>query len=504
MYRVLIVDDEPFILEGLYNIINWADFGMEIVGHAENGQLAMDILRHTPVDLLISDISMPVMNGLKLISNAREIQPNLLAIILSGFSEFNYLKEAMKLGIENYLLKPINIEELKSTLRTVVEKLNLLHEEQWFDSKGVQILKDNILHRWLKGYMATTEFNERADLLGIQLKRPLAAVSIVRMERADDEVFDLITRLLDNDDSFTPFRDIDGDIVILSTMEVIEEERLQDLLQNIHGQLSAFSQVRISMGSVGFLLQHASQSYLEAKKAMEYFLIYPERAIMDYTELPLSEGPFKSEFPIDWSEYVKLILAKETESLEERIWKDFEEIQRLEGMTPTRLQDIALELIIRFKMELKRINHKEESEPFTLGFTKVREASKGSDLIKAIQEVAACVIDALVRDVKNPVVQQVLKYIHENYAGEFSLKTLGAAYNIHPVYLGQLFHKETNETFTGYINKYRVEMAKEQLKTTHLKVHEIASNVGYLESGYFYKQFKKYVGISPVEYKGLL
>lgn len=225
---------------------------------------------------------------------------------------------------------------------------------------------------------------------------------------------------------------------------------------------------------------------------------------MDYCELPLCEGPFKSVFPIDWSEYVKLILAKEKEILEEQIGEDFEEIQRLEGMTPTRLQDIALELIIRFKMQLKEINHKEDAEPFTLGFTKVREADTGTDLIKAIQEVAVSVIDALVRDVKNPVVQQVLKYIHENYAGEFSLKTLGAAYNIHPVYLGQLFHKETNETFTGYINKYRVEKAKEQLKTTHLKVHEIAANVGYLESGYFYKQFKKYVGISPVEYKGLL
>lgn len=504
MYKVLIVDDEPFILEGLYNIIHWADFGMEIVGHAENGQLAMDILRHTTIDLLISDISMPVMNGLQLISSAREIQPNLLAIILSGFSEFNYLKEAMKLGIENYLLKPINIEELKSTLRGVVEKLNLLLVEQWFDSKGVQIVKDNILHRWLKGHMATAEFNERADLLGIQLKRPLASVSIVRSEKAGDDVFDLITKLFDDDDSFTPFRDIDGDIVILSTMEVLEEKRLKENLENIHERISAFSPVRISMGSVGFLLQHAPQSYVEAKKALEYFLIYPQQTIMDYSELSLCEGPLKSVFPIDWSEYVKLILAKETGSLEEQIERDFEEIQRLEGMTPSRLQDIAFELIIRFKMQLKEMNHKEEAEPFTVAFRKVMEADTGTDLINAIQEVAVSVIDALVRDVKNPIVQQVLKYIHENYAGELSLKTLGAAYNIHPVYLGQLFHKETNETFTGYMNKYRVEKAKEQLKTTHLKVHEIAANVGYLESGYFYKQFKKHVGISPIEYKGLL
>ena len=81
---------------------------------------------------------------------------------------------------------------------------------------------------------------------------------------------------------------------------------------------------------------------------------------------------------------------------------------------------------------------------------------------------------------------------------------LGAHYHIHPVYLGQLFQKEINETFTEYMNRFRVEKAKELLKTTHAKVHQIANEVGYSELGYFYKQFKKYVGISPTDYRGLL
>lgn len=100
--------------------------------------------------------------------------------------------------------------------------------------------------------------------------------------------------------------------------------------------------------------------------------------------------------------------------------------------------------------------------------------------------------------------QQVLNYIHESYNEDVSLKTLGAQYHIHPVYLGQLFHKEVNESFTEYINKYRIEKAKELLRITSLKVHEIALKVGYWETGYFYKQFKKHVGISPTEYKGLV
>lgn len=98
---------------------------------------------------------------------------------------------------------------------------------------------------------------------------------------------------------------------------------------------------------------------------------------------------------------------------------------------------------------------------------------------------------------------QVLSEIHEHYADELSLKALGARYHIHPVYLGQLFQKETGDNFTEYINRYRIEKAKELLKNSPLKVHEIARKIGYWETGYFYKQFKKYVGISPTEFKAL-
>ena len=101
------------------------------------------------------------------------------------------------------------------------------------------------------------------------------------------------------------------------------------------------------------------------------------------------------------------------------------------------------------------------------------------------------------------LLRQVLHYIDQSYNEDISLKTLGALYNIHPVYLGQLFHKEVNQSFTDYINWYRIEKAKELLKHSPMKVQEIARCVGYWETGYFYKQFKKYVGISPTEYKGL-
>jgi two-component system response regulator YesN len=506
MFRVFIVDDEPFIVEGLYDIIDWAEAGLEIVGHASNGQKALEALQETSVDILLTDISMPVMNGLDLIRHARVHHPDLKVIVLSGFDEFSYLKEGMMLGIENYLLKPINIKELQATLLNTVEKLNSFKETSLVQAYSKQILKDNTLQRWLTHQIAPTEFYERADLLGINLDCTYMTVSVLRIESDAAEVFETLSQRVEAYDWLTSFYDMDGDIVLLAAMNDVDRGRmeLKDILRlfqvDLHEHL-----LRITVGSVEQLLDQTGESYASAKKAQEYFWVYPELYMIDVSELEFHEGHPKVDFSIiDWPSYAKLIVGKDQENLRLQIQSDFKRIQALPGITPQDFQDIAFEMVIHFKMELKAIRHTEDQDVYNQAFQQIRSSVTLDDLEKAIQEVAEMTVGLLISDVRSPIVQQVLKYIHESYADELSLKMLGAHYHIHPVYLGQLFHKEINESFTEYINRYRIEKAKELLKTTHLKVHVIAKDVGYWEVGYFYKQFKKYVGISPTDYRGLL
>ena len=104
--------------------MDWSKYGIEVVGHAENGRQALEKMAVVPVDILITDISMPVMTGLELIEGARKLNRNLKVIILSGFDDFAYLKEGMRLGIENYLLKPINLKELEETIASTTDKMN--------------------------------------------------------------------------------------------------------------------------------------------------------------------------------------------------------------------------------------------------------------------------------------------------------------------------------------------------------------------------------------------
>lgn len=501
MYKVFIVDDEPFIIEGLYDILDWSSFDMEIVSHAGNGQAALNALSAQPVDILITDISMPFMNGLDLIRAARQVQPDIKVIILSGFNEFEYLKEGMQLGIENYLLKPINVEELESTLRNTASKLDHTLSPQTDDAYGVQILKDNILHRWLTGQIAATEFEERAQFLNLSLDAPDVAVAVLRAKGETSGMFERVEEMLKDKSYVNIFHDIDGDIVMVANVHAGEDEnkKFMGCLEALSAALSeTHPTVLIGAGSLKRGLHHAPASYQEAKKALQYVMIYPDLKVIDHAILDKC-GSSASSFSIDWKEYAKLILSRNAELLAERIRLDFE--QHRDGVTPAELQNIALEVVIRFKMELEGIKHSDESAIYQRGLRLVLDSGTFDELVESLQQVGTATIQSLLQDLKNPIVNQVLQHIDKHYAEELSLKLLGAHYHLHPVYLGQLFHKETGETFAEYINKYRIERAKEQLRNSNLKVHEIARNVGYWETGYFYKQFRKYVGISPTDFK---
>ncbi|HEY2493665.1 MAG TPA: response regulator transcription factor [Paenibacillus sp.] len=505
MYKVFIVDDEPFIIEGLYDIVDWAQLGLEIVGQAENGLDALNALKVVPADILITDISMPMMNGLDLIRSVRSFQPELKVIVLSGYNEFSYLKEGLTLGIENYLLKPINLEEFKATLNMIVEKLNISKEKHTFNEHSIMILRDNVMYRWMRNLINPQEFQERADILGIVVNKPFVSVSLLRPEHSYNEVFESISNQLKSNARVIPFRDMDGDIVLLYNFDDPEqgENEVQDTNDKLLNGLSAYQPLYLSIGSVEDVQAGASQSYINAKKAQEYVMIFPEEKILRYDDLKDREANADRSLLMNWNDYVKLIMAKNKEELLARIEEDFGSLQQIEGISPGLLQDVAMEWMIRFKMQLEEIQHAEASDLYNNHFDKIRMTSSIEELVDIMKEVASITVDSLARDVKSPVVQQVLNYIDESYNADLSLKTLGDLYNIHPVYLGHLFNKEVNESFTEYINRYRIEKAKEMLRLTQMKVHEIARSVGYWETGYFYKQFKRYVGISPKEYKGL-
>lgn len=503
MYKVFLVDDEPFITEGLFDAVDWSRFDIEIVGSAENGQQALEKMQDIPVDILITDISMPVMTGLTLIAEARKIKPEMRAIVLSGFDDFSYLKEAMRLGIENYLLKPINFKELEETLSGTIHKINASRAKYELDQYDISILRSNILYRWLTGRIEPNELAERASLLGLRLDQPYLLVSVLRAQSTKLE--QALLHLTQMEDHVMYFVDDEGDFVVIFTMDdpLVEKTRAIRLLQQVR-ELCYGEEISISLGSVEALHEHNTESYRHAKEAQEYFLVLQQPSYVDYVDIQERKDEASRSFSLHWPEYAKGIGARDKKMLFDTIDGDFERLRNTQGITPSVLQSIAVELIIRFKIELSDIHYGAAPDFVKNTLRRIMQSAMIDDLVLAVKEGIGGLIDALNSDTKSPVVQQTLNHIHECYDEDLSLKVLANHFHIHPVYLGHLFHKETGESFTDYINRYRIEKAKELLRTTPLKVQEIAREVGYWETGYFYKQFKKYVGLSPRDFKGLL
>lgn len=169
MYKVLIVDDEPLILDGLQYVIDWEEHGAEIVASASNGVEALRALEQSAIHIVVTDIKMPVMDGLELIRQTKSRGLNVKFIVLSGYDEFELVKKAVVYGVENYLLKPLEEEELSSTLLNTIEKLD--HEIQLsiHHRQNYSIVKENILFRWVAGRIGHDELTSRAEFLGIDL-----------------------------------------------------------------------------------------------------------------------------------------------------------------------------------------------------------------------------------------------------------------------------------------------------------------------------------------------
>ncbi|QJC50567.1 response regulator [Paenibacillus albicereus] len=609
MYRVLLVDDEPFIVEGLQDALDWSSFELEIAGTAGSGRAALELLRRRPVDLLITDITMPGMSGLELIREARKLLPELKVIILSGYNEFDYLKEGMSLGIENYLLKPVSFQELRSTLSASVAKLSaapagapVLSPEE----KG--ILRDRILFRWMRGDIDPIELGQRAELLRLPLGQPwLCAATARHAASGGAQARRLVDETLGEREAPLRFSDLDGDEVLLFLGGSPEEARararaaLERLAEadaswraggsrpeaggagassgaaappgsasgpapappgsaaampapgparpgSVSGPSAALpapgpapappgsasappapgpdpappgsaaaspgtgsgldsAPVRFSLGTAERIGELEQRSYAFAKKAQDYHLLHAGSPILDAAELRPSASSTDEPLEIGGDAYSRWLLARDTDALFTRVDDDFLALQRREGATPELLKSAAIELVVAFRLELRDMKGGEQSQEVLFQFKKsldrISRASALEELTDAVKASAHFTMELLQRSDRVPIVSQVVQHVAERYAEPLSLKSLGATYHIHPAYLGQLFAKETGAGFTDYLNRYRIERAKDKLRTTDDKVADISQEVGYVETGYFYKQFKKYVGLSPNEYREL-
>lgn len=489
MYKLYLLDDEPFILEGLKYIIDWEEYEFEIVGTSGNGEDGFDFIKSEDIDLIITDIMMPKMTGLELISNLKKINHNAKFIVLSAFQEFQYAKEAISMGAENYLTKPIDEEELIQTIEEVKKKIEKSKLEE-VDKKRLEndlILKlicnknnDDILHR--------------LKMEGIKFHDKSFCVVIVEFT----EGFNINDSLLSYFDNLNYKYCINFQNQILIIMD--KESVNSDGLVNLKDELSNITneKIYISRGKYIDSIDHLKRSYKSAKEIHEYKSVYPNISwIREY-----KERPYKLE-NIDYVDFEylrKLLLDKDNKKALNYIESIFSKLKKDENLTAKQIKTKSIEVFLNV---YNYFNDSKIIKGLDLYLEKVINSSNLEQIQRELNNMIRHRQSKLEEtdDSISPIILKLLRNIEKNYSKDLNLKETSENYNINSIYLGQLFQKETGILFSDYLNNFRINKAKLLLIETSLKAAEIGELVGYANKNYFYRKFKDIVGITPSEWR---
>ncbi|MBV6713104.1 response regulator transcription factor [Paenibacillus chitinolyticus] len=514
MRKLFFADDEPLIVQGLYNLLPWEQFDLQIAGSARNGLEALEKLKEEPADLLITDIMMPEMTGLELLRRVKLLNPRTKFIILSGYDEFKYVKEGILLGIENYLLKPINIDELEATIKHILRDWEREEISRFRLDEDWKILRNNILHRWTNGTIDNKEFRERARMLGIPIDHEVYRSAALRIVTENEPAFQFYrlpglaeecerigTEELPENCEVIAFPG-DGDEITLLFALSGSEVKVLPALRRMSEWIAGFTGFRVwcAAGHPEELYQgypasaRAVQAWYQAHLMNEHpGVIVDDLAAYAFRE---EDRPALQEPAMD--RFVKLLAEGRRDEIDEFADLFFVRGDSAHPVPRQPYFNAAIQLMLAVKEMEKQPDY---SEVFAALF----RIQTRSGLASQVKRVAAGMLDSQSDAAReySPHVAAMLEQVKEHYSRELSLKTLSQKLHMHPNYLGQLFQQEMGTSFSDYVNQYRVERATHLLLHTDRKTAEIAQEVGYWDSSYFYRTFKKYAGVSPTELRSM-
>jgi two-component system, response regulator YesN len=508
MLKTLIVDDEKIIREGLKAFIDWEGIGYNVAGEAANGQEALDLINKIDVQLVIVDINMPIMNGLEFIKRLRQNSPHIKVIILTGYSDFEFLQEALKYRVENYLLKPIDENELMNSLLFLKEEILSEIEEQQYQKESLIILRDKVLNRLVTQSISVTEFIEKANFLNITLTGNTFTVILIELDDVNQltKARDICTQIMNQEQKGVLFEDMHQRVVYM-TGESIERD-LYEAAKKVQEALKEAidEEAVITISSQVQRLSLLYQAYNEAVELLEFQFFMGRNTIIFKKAIPSSDLTSNIELKSQLTEFLKSIRAHDSNEALQIIHSLFQTLKEKKQLNKTAVQNIAFDLIINAVNLVKEANGNIDSlfGHSTNMYHEILTKQTIDELITYLCSTTEKIIDYLTtlkneRPVK--VIDTIIEHIETNYEKDLTLKQLANMVYMNPSYLGKLFKKETGYNYNDFLNKTRVEKAKDLILNSSYLLYEICEMVGYKEYNYFYKTFKKHIGVSPSDLK---
>lgn len=496
MIKVLLVDDEDIEREAMAEIIPWEKLDMELVDMAWNGIEGLEKIRMHVPDIVITDIKMPVMDGIQLIRNTKELYPDILFVVLSGYGEYEYTSRAMELGIRHYILKPCDEEKIVDVLQAVKQELAELEDkrrsEQEYRSTYARMLprvKEQIL-----GILITKKEVSRSDeillekfmedvknsfvLLGIQSRQEL--------DQLDQFVLTNILMELLGVENVYMSTSIKNEMIYLIPEEIADN--LRPLIAKVHKEYGKYKQTKLcSAVSKAGSLETVSSLYSQLQ---ELFFLGELEDELDFISFDMLGG-FK-ENSVMVLDYDKIREAKDYAEVMFEIYTSFVKME-MQGFSGERAVD-------SFRFFLKVFCSEDNIE------------LKGGEVWEILEEViekCASYLGLSLPETKDGGrMKNILYGIYQNIKNpDLSLQYLAReVLFMNEDYFGRFFYRYTNEKYSSFLVRIRIELAKRLMAfDPDIKISELAEQIGYPADGqYFAKVFKKNTGMVPSEYRKLL
>lgn len=543
MYTLLIVDDEASVVEGLAHTIPWQKIGIDEVRKAYSAFEALEILQTQPVDIMISDITMPRMNGLELVEITKSRWKNIKTILLSGYADFAYAKEAITLGTYEYLLKPVSDEVVIEKVGGAVESLRQERESSETYNRAVQAFRVNLPHirgeflnQLLQGMKSPKNvWAEKLELL--EMKSAIgnqAALMLVRME-------DRLTEMSPYDSSIMEYaignmadeifgerfrlwrcRDIHGYLVFfvfesddsaarMHPHEHTEESELKHFAAQLQMNVS-----RYLKGTISVLIGKRGSFPEDVRKLYQDSLFALRRHIGSHSDMFVYAEDEEELHPVRSLQkcYEPPLLHHLLESGSwKQIQEKLEQILKELSLAHSQSQEHVIEAFFFIYSSLSAYAHKNgrsladivgASLADVTGLSQCTTAATLGKWVGQVLPLLESSAEQATRSDRSAAVSRMKRFIRDHLSQDISLQAIADHMYMHPVHVSRLFKMETGFNVSDYVLRLKMEQAAELLADHSLKNFEIALKLGYHNPNYFIRVFKKYYSVTPQEYRNSL
>lgn len=504
MYSILIVEDDNNIRKGLAKIISKMDLPIENYYQAENGKDAINSIDLYNPQIIITDIKMPLMNGLDLVEHIKKTGSNAKFVILSGYSEFSYAQRAISCNVSEYLLKPVKKDKLYNTLAKLIEQLKQ-EEQEWSqrleNAKKIKQYHNVILKEIMEGYHKHNDINFIISNADISFPKEGFTVLCIHYRSMNELILDFIDRNADCLNMCYRYMSNHNNIICLLNLD---QEEYPIIISLIKEYISTFNYECIEIVYSGVSEWSNSTANLtemvnHARDALDYRLLDYSTPIFLYSDIK-GNIILKPTLNTYYEEVLNSLYNKNPQELYISIDHLFDFLLKLNPVTPALIKT-SIENLMHYYLP-------PDKKRLLVNYMNIEDLYQSSDSLidfrinvkQLFKNICKFENDSYDKKYTNKITAAI-KFIEENYIKNLSLEEVARYINMNSSYFSNIFKKETGMYFSDFIQKIRVEKSKSFLIHPQLKIYEIAEKVGFTDEKYYFKIFKKLTGITPTQYR---